>query len=191
MAQKQKLKKGEYGYIDFKRRTQPFMVLFYILIGLAIFGIGLLLNKFEKANLFTIISFLFVLPAAKKLVNFIVFAPFRTIPVQLKHKVDTMKQQEDIIFYDAVFTSPEKIMFLSVLCVAGNEVIGLLGRKKDSLKIIEKYLKESIKKRGWAYKVTIVSQEKEFFKKFQIADRNLIREEKQELLDYLTSLLVE
>ena len=97
MARKQKLKKGEYGYIDFKRRTQPLMVLFYILIGLGIFGLGLLLNKFEKANLFTIISFLFVLPAAKKLVNFIVFAPFRTIPLQLKQKVDTMKQKEDTI----------------------------------------------------------------------------------------------
>ena len=172
MARKQKLKKGEYGYIDFKRRTQPLMVLFYILIGLGIFGLGLLLNKFEKANLFTIIS-------------------FRTIPLQLKQKVDTMKQKEDTIFYDAVFTSPEKIMFLSVICVAGNEVIGLLGRKKDSLDIIEKYLKESIKKRGWAYKITIVSQEKEFFKKLQSADRKLIREEKEELLDYLTSLLVE
>ena len=50
MARKQKLKKGEYGYIDFKRRTQPLMVLFYILIGLGIFGLGLLLNKFEKSK---------------------------------------------------------------------------------------------------------------------------------------------
>lgn len=191
MGRKQKLKKGEYGYIDLKRKTQPWMVLGYVLIGIAVFVLGLLLNKFERANIFTIVSFLFVLPAAKKLVNFVVFAPFHTIPLELKQKVEDVKKENDAVFYDVVFTSPQKVMFLSVLCVAGNEVIGLIGRKKESREEIEKYLKESIKKRGWAYKVTIVSGEKDFLKRVQAADRNLVREERSELMEYLTSLLVE
>lgn len=191
MAKKQKLKKGSYGYINYKRRTQPLLVLLYICIGLAIFFLGLVLNKFEKENIFTILAFLMILPATKKLVNGIVFLPYRTIPVQLQQKVENSKKPEDIVFYDAVFTSPQKVMFLAVLAVAGNEVIGLTGRKKEEKEYIEKYLKDSIKKRGWAYKVSIITEESVFLKKLDAADRNLIREEQKELLDYLKSLLVE
>lgn len=191
MKKKQKLIKGQRGYINFKKRTQLLKALMYVGIGILIFIFGLLVNKFEKSNIFTIIAILMVLPMAKRLVNFIVFLPFQSVSEETYQAVSLLKKEEDTLYTDAVFTSSEKIMYLSFLIIAGNEVIGLIGREKEDKEYITKYLTESIRKRGWSYKVTIYTKKESFFKKYKTVDRSLIREEEPELKDFLWSLLVE
>lgn len=191
MKKKQKLIKGQRGYINFKKRTQLLKALMYVGIGILIFIFGLLVNKFEKSNIFTIIAILMVLPMAKRLVNFIVFLPFQSVPEETYQAVSLLKKEEDTLYTDAVFTSSEKIMYLSFLIIAGNEVIGLIGREKEDKEYITKYLTESIRKRGWSYKVTIYTKKESFFKRYKTVDRSLIREEESELKDFLWSLLVE
>lgn len=191
MKKKQKLIKGQRGYINFKKRTQLLKALMYVGIGILIFIFGLLVNKFEKSNIFTIIAILMVLPMAKRLVNFIVFLPFQSVPEETYQAVSLLKKEEDTLYTDAVFTSSEKIMYLSFLVIAGNEVIGLIGREKEDKEYITKYLTESIRKRGWSYKVTIYTKKESFFKKYKTVNRNSIREEEPELKDFLWSLLVE
>ncbi len=55
------------------------MVIAIIVIALAIFGIGLLLNKMSRANIFTVLAILCVLPWAKQLVALIVLFPYHSV----------------------------------------------------------------------------------------------------------------
>ena len=60
-------KRGEYGYIAARKKKTLLGTIIIALIGVAIFLVGLFLNKMSNRNLFTIIAVLAVLPAAKHL----------------------------------------------------------------------------------------------------------------------------
>ena len=93
---KQKLEKGSYGYLKSKKKDALVHTLLMTGIGVAIFIVGLLLNKMEVANIFTILAFLMVLPAAKALVTVIVLFPYASISQEKKSRHrDLGKRQVD------------------------------------------------------------------------------------------------
>ena len=49
------LEKGSFEYINKKKKRKIIMVIAIIVIALAIFGVGLLLNKMSRANIFTVL----------------------------------------------------------------------------------------------------------------------------------------
>ena len=59
---KQKLERGEYGYLKQRKNRALFGTFLMVLIGFAIFGFGLLLNKMEATNIFTVIASFFSSP---------------------------------------------------------------------------------------------------------------------------------
>ena len=58
-------KKETLKYIKKKKKRKIIMVVAIIVIAAAIFGIGLLLNKMSRANIFTVLAILCVLPWQK------------------------------------------------------------------------------------------------------------------------------
>ena len=195
-----KLRKGENGYINSRKKDQLLMAVLYGLIGVFIFVLGLVLNKFEKNNIFTLFAIMMVLPAAKRLVNFIVFAPYKSVDKALCEKVRNKLIPGDIMYTDAVFTSPEHVMFLSFIIIAGNEIIGLSfnesQHKKDAKKLDDamlEYLKERMKKMGYNYKVTIAKSVDAFLSAYSSVNRSIERseEEKEQVNSFIYSLIVE
>ena len=73
------LEKGSFEYINKKKKRKIIMVIAIIVIALAIFGVGLLLNKMSRANIFTVLAILCVLPWAKQLVALIVLFPYHSV----------------------------------------------------------------------------------------------------------------
>ena len=55
------LEKGSFEYIKKKKKRKIIMVVAIIVIAAAIFGIGLLLNKMSRANIFTVLAILCVI----------------------------------------------------------------------------------------------------------------------------------
>ncbi len=180
--------RGEQGYINEQKRKRLFRTLLYFGIAAAIFILGLCLNKFEKSNIFTILAVLMVLPAVRALVSFIALAPFTSVSKELSQKVHELVKDGTIVFEDMVFSSPEKIMFCSFLVVAEGEVLCLAGREKEDAAYIEKYLKESLKKRQFSYKFYITKDEKQFLEK--VSKTNQAEEVPEEVTDFLRSLIV-
>ena len=168
---KQKLKKGEYGYLKSKKKSAITHTLLMAGIGIAIFMIGLLLNKMEVANIFTVLAFLMVLPAAKAFVSFIILIPYASISQEQKDSLAQYAKEQDVVLYDVVFTSAEKIMHLDCIYITQHQVIGYTSRKKDNLKVIEEYLKKELNIRCLDFKVYLVKEEK------QIKDRMRLRVE--------------
>ncbi len=187
--------KCEYGYVRSQKKRMLFGALLMIAIGVAIFILGLLLNKFEKANVFTIIAVLFVLPMARYLTSWIVLLPFRTPEEALYERVREQLPEGAVLLSDYVFTSGERVMGLAFLVLTDNEYIGLGARKNEKLPKMKEYLSDALKKRAIPGKFVLCGEEEEFFAKLKKVSevkrtKEERQEERQELLDFLRSLSV-
>ena len=174
---KQKLEKGAYGYLKSKKKDALLHTLLMTGIGIAIFVIGLLLNKMEVANIFTVFAFLMVLPAAKSFVTVIVLFPYQAISQEKKNSLEQYAKEQDIVLYDVVFTSAEKIMHLDCVYITKHQVIGYTARKKDNLKVMQEYLQKELKSRCLDFNVYLATEEK------QVKDRMRLRGEEERTIN--------
>lgn len=190
-VKKQRIEKGQWNYINTRKRAQGVKSLLMFLCSAAIYILGLCLNKFQKDNVFTIIAALSVLPAAKMLISYIVLAPYHTVPRELYDKVVKQLREGDICFTDVVFTSSEKVMFLAFVIITGNELIGLAGRGKENTIYMKQYLDKAINVRTLDYQVTLCSEESQFLSYLSKCNRSEVALESQnELTAYLKSIMV-
>ena len=164
---KPKMEKCEYGYLNWQKRRQLLAVVIQCLISATIFMIGYLLNDNSKNNIFTVLAVLLVLPMAKHLVEVIILLPYRTPPATLYEAVMKTARADAFVFSDYVFTSQEKVMYLSSMVVQGKEIIGLIGREKENVAYIKSYLERSMKQRSLPYQVIICTEEAAYLKKIQ------------------------
>ncbi|MBQ9118926.1 MAG: hypothetical protein IJY09_02580 [Lachnospiraceae bacterium] len=185
---KKKILRGESGYIDEQKKRRLLRMFMHIGIGVAIFILGLCLNKFEKNNIFTVIAVLMVLPAARALINFIALAPYRSVAKERVAEVQKHLKGADVMFTDMVFSSTDKIMFCSFLVIKADEIFCLAEKEKEDISYIEKYLKDGLKKRQLSYKLYITKDSKNYLEK--IAQANAAEEVPEEVTDYLRSLMV-
>lgn len=179
--------RGQRGYIDTQKAYRAKKTLCYILVGIGIFVLGLCLNKFEKTNLFTVVAVLMVLPATKALIGVIVLMPYHSVSGARVDGVAALLSGEDAMYTDMVFTSTDKIMFLSFLVVTQDEVLCLAGRDKEDIAYIENYLGGEIKKRMFSKKLYITKDEKKFLER--VAHSTPAEGHHKELEAYLESLM--
>lgn len=190
--------KGNYGYINYKKKTSLLMALWMVLIGLGIFVVGLLLNKMSGRNVFSIFGMLMVLPMAKYLTTYIVVFPFATPSEQRFQRFQkTCGGLEEVyVFSDLVLTSTEKVMNLDFMAVGNGYVVALQGKDKPETKYIQQYLEKGC--RNWMsnMKVRVVTEEEGFYKEFakmrqsKNAGEPWDEKEREDVLAYLRSLLV-
>lgn len=170
------IERGCFEFIKKKKRRQLLMTFAMLLIGILMFIVGLFMNKFERSNLLTMLAILMVLPATKYFVGFIVVFPYKSVSRERYEHIKSLISDNTILFTDMVFTSPDKVMNLDFMIITDNQLIGLLGKKKQDIKYMENYLKETLtvnKIEGYAVK--IFEDEKKFencipTKKFEKSD---------------------
>lgn len=118
---KVKVQKMEYGYIRQKKRSLLLQTLGIVGIGLAVFLLGLLLNKGELANIFTVAAVLFVIPAARYLTVLILIYPYHTPERAEYEAVAEAADGHGLLLSDLVFTSTERAMHLDYMVLAGGQ----------------------------------------------------------------------
>lgn len=175
MTESKKPQKGEYGYLGRKKKEAVLHTFLMVAVGLGIFALGLLLNKMEVANIFTVFAFLFVLPAAKAFVNIVVLFPYKQSTEIECEKLFAYAKENDKVLVDVVFTSSERVMHLDCIYITEHQIIGYTSREKDDLTKIEEYFKKELEIRQMSYKVFITSSEKE------LADRMKLRGEEKDI----------
>lgn len=190
---KQKAERGEYGYLKQKKTGALVGTLGMVLIGLAIFAAGLLLNKMDVRNLFTVVAICMVIPAAKYLVAYVVLYPYRPMDEDTKKRLDSYATEGDTLLYNAVFTSSENVMHLDCIYITGHQIIGFTSRKKDNIQVMRDYLTNELKLRCLSYTVYIATEEK------QVKDRMKLRgkeasdtnsKDREEVLSMLRTFIV-
>lgn len=93
--------KGEKGYIQYKKLTQSLVVLVFVAAGLSIFFICREILGTGR-NLGTVFAVLLTLPAAKALVNLLLFIPYQPIPEELSAKLNEVLLPTDKAYYEMV-----------------------------------------------------------------------------------------
>lgn len=183
--------RGEFGYIDAKKKKSLIGVLCMVVLGLAIFLLGLFLNKMSNRNVFTVIAVLFVLPGAKFLVALIVTMPYHSVTRQRYEKVKEKLAPGAVLYTDMVITSSEKIMHLDFAVVGNGQVLALLGKGKQELAYVKKYLSDGVRNWGSGYTVKIVDSEKTFLADVAaMKEKEVDQEEEEKVRSYLISLIV-
>lgn len=175
MKKIRKPQKGEYGYLGRKKKEAVLHTLLMTAVGIGIFLLGLLLNKMEMTNIFTVFACLFVLPAAKAFVTIVILFPYKQSTEAEYKRLSSYAKENDEVLSDVVFTSSERVMHLDCIYVTGHQIIGYTSRKKDNLKKIEEYLKKEMEIRQMSYKVFVTASEKE------LADRMRRRGEEKDI----------
>ncbi len=186
-----KVSKGEHGYIRMRKKAQLIKTIAMFSIAAAIFIIGLALNDWNKSNIFTIIAVLVVLPAAKKMVSFIVLAPYHSVEDATYERLIANTKEQDVVFSDIVFTSEQKVLNLAILVLAGNKAIGLIGKKNENRTYIENYLNKGFESHCFALKAKIYEDEASFVHQLKVVEHNEVEDESRtEWKKFLQSLMV-
>lgn len=164
---KQKINKGEYGYIDSEKKKQLRRTIIAFSISAAIFILGLALNKWQKSNVFTIIAAVSVLPAAKIMIRYILISPYRTASVEFHKKFINIAGEGSNIFEDAIFTTSEKAMGFSAVAVSDHYVIACRNREKDDKEKLSGMLSKVVKAWGFPHKVIVCMTDEDFFREMK------------------------
>lgn len=186
-----KAEKGEFGYLNKRKKGVLLWIILLVVIALAIYIAGLLLNKMSNRNVFTIVAILFALPVAKQLVALIVLFPYHSVEQErYQNVVDHLPDNVELMA-DLVITSSEQIMHLDFIVMGQNQVVGLLGEGKQQLSEVRSYLSKGVHNWGSDYKVKIVDSEKLFLQELQnITPADPDPEVEDQVRSYLRSLIV-
>lgn len=208
--------KGSYQYITRKKTAYILRTLLFIGIGVAIFVLGLFLNKFNSSNIFTLLAILMVLPVAKAMVAVAVFWPFKSVTLDRIENIyqnlvdvfpeiapmETVMSQPDAIedklnvYFDMVFTSSEKVMNMDACIITGSRLIGLQGREKPKLSYLQTYLAEGMEKRGLPFGVKIYDKEEAFLKVLKqlkpedLTASNVSKRDRDAVVEFIETIIV-
>lgn len=154
--------KGQRGYISCMKRHYLVFSLLILLFAAGLFILGLLLNNYNKGNIFTIIAAVMVLPMARTATLFVLFFPFRDADDETCELVAKTAKSGSLIYTDVVVTSTEKAMGFASVVVTGSKVIVLTGREKEDPFKAQEYLADLVRRRGFDYKVTVTEDRQRF-----------------------------
>lgn len=188
-----KVEKGDFGYINDQRKRYLTKIILYVVIALAIFFVGLLLNKFDKANIFTVLAILVVLPWARAVVGYVALWKHHSVTKECYDKITSVLREDQKLYTDMVISSSEKIMELDFIVKGPGTVIALAGTKGQDISYIQAYLTKGC--RNWASDYTVKIYDSGMEEKFIRAIKNMpvrevVEKDEQELMSYLHSLIV-
>ena len=79
--------KGEFGYLNYRKKLNLIKMIVSFAVVAAVLIIGFIVYK-TRANIFTVAAIVLVLPAAKMAVAYFVVLPHKPADNELKEKVD-------------------------------------------------------------------------------------------------------
>ncbi|HEX3023253.1 MAG TPA: hypothetical protein VHP81_12785 [Lachnospiraceae bacterium] len=188
------MEKGKNGYIKSKKRKQLLLTVSIALIALILFLVGFILNNYSKSNIFTILTILLCLPAAKALTGFIVIAPYQSMKVEVYQELKNIVTNDGILLSDLVITSSEKIMNLDCMFIDGKHLLALQGKAGQDLSYIETYLERHVKNLGYEYEVKIFKENSKYMNRIKdvtrIHERNDSEDSKNDVARLIKTLMI-
>lgn len=144
--------KGEFQYLDKKKKNQLIISALSMLMVVIICLTGVILYHTQK-SIFAVMAALAALPAAKMLVGYIVIMPYHSVEKNVKDALE--KVCGDIencrLVYDAVLSSNDRAMSAGVIFVKNGKIYGYTdyyknnkkntGKNKITMADIEKHIK--------------------------------------------------
>ena len=154
-----KKEKGSYGYI----RRQQFLTIIRTVIlfalSLGLYATGLITTGSNK-NLLTVIAVLGLLPAAKSMVNMIMFLRFRSLDPASYAQYESALNGVAVL-YENILTTKEQAYYLPVLTCSNHTVCAYCPGSGE-LKELESHIRECVRTEGIDISVKIFANEQLF-----------------------------
>ena len=138
MNKKQKIKKGDFGYIQSQKKKRTIYTILALIPPLTVFFVGWIINK-DRNTVFTVFAAVGCLPACKFAVSAIMMY------LQKPMSEDDYKQIEQhkeglVCAYELPVSAYEKQTFLDSVAVCGNNVVAYTSREKSDIPFVEKHI---------------------------------------------------
>ncbi len=140
--------KGEFLYIDKKKKWQLTISGISIFIVAAICITGIIIYHTQK-SIFAVIAALSALPAAKMLVGYLIIMPYHSVNEEIKNHLESICGDKEYcrIVYDVVLSSTDKPMYAGVVFIKNGKIYSYTDHYKNNKKTkltisdVEKYIK--------------------------------------------------
>ncbi len=184
-----KIEKCEPGYIAWSKKINILWLLGNILIAIAIFLVGYLWMH-TRANIFTVLAVLMVLPAAKRVVALVVMLPKKGMKPERYREMKELAG-DDVLFADYVFTSTEKIMHLDFLLIRQGNVLAVKASSAQDVEYMKKYLEDNVHKLAPDYGVRVFDRDEELREALDsLTPVEAFGDREEKLVEHLRSLAV-
>ncbi len=158
-----KKSKGEFGYLNYKKKLNFIIAAISLLIIIAIFVTGLIIFK-SRNNYMTLVATVLVLPWAKLAIAYFVLIPHKSCPQNIYDKLEKSKGSISAI-YDVVVSNAKKPIGVSAMVITDNSVVALTLDKAPDKELFEKSLKEFLKNDKLNATVTLYTDADSFLKR--------------------------
>lgn len=139
---KEKIQKGDYGYLASQRKTEIIKTVLLFAISIAVYITGYI-SSGSRENLFTVVAVLGLLPASKSTVSVIMFLRFQTGSREVYEKISKAAGTMPV-FYDSVITTTQKSYPVNAFFCRGANLCGYTEKTDADVKAVEKHIREML-----------------------------------------------
>lgn len=173
-----KVLKGEYGYLNYKKKQSAlFMTAGFIIVAI-LFFIGYFATK-TKNNIMTVFAILTVLPVSKFAVSFFSLLPYHSEKKEDYEEIKVMAK-EMIVLTDLIFTTDQKFLPFPItfVVVHNGSACGYTNSQRYDIEYLEKFLTNNLQANGVKTNIKIFKDKKQFFNRIKNLSE-ITRDEKQ------------
>ena len=142
-----RVKKGQFGYIQHRRRFHLLMAILLFVMAITLYFAGIKTTGDNK-NVLTIVAILGCLPASQSLVTAILGFRAKSCSKEMHEKIEEKTDNQMISIYDLYFTTYDKNYPIAHMVMKNNCLCGVMEKSKHSTNEFEKYLEETFTKNG-------------------------------------------
>ena len=153
---KQKIQKGDYGYIKSQQKKRTLYTILALLAPLLVFFTGLYIHR-TRNTVFTVVAVVACLPACKFAVGMIMM--YMQKPMKREDYEQIEKHKKGLTCsYELVISAYEKQSFVDSIAVCGNTVVGYTSRAKTDTAFTEKHIQDILRQNGFYVSVKIFTR---------------------------------
>ena len=191
-----KYDKLEKGYLTYRKNRLFLNIALNVLAAVIIFIAGLLLNKMQPRNIFSVLALLFVLPVGRSLATYFILLPYKEIKGDHLFRAEENIKDKGILLYSPVFTSAENVMHLDLIAVFKGRILGYkekIGKSvrneydyKKKTDAAKAYIDKHLKNQGRGDNIVIFDDLDKFIKAFP--ENKLSEDEMSEIRSFAESM---
>ncbi len=160
-----KVKQGSKEYLNYQKKVETGKTILMFVISLTLFFSGWFFMK-TKANAFTIISVLGILPASNSAVSMIMYLKAKGGSESFFAKLDSYKK--DLIHaYNFVITTRDLAYEVPSVVVKNSFICGCTIKEYKEKSLLEAHIKDLLAKNGYVVTVKMFDKEALYFEELQ------------------------
>lgn len=150
---KDKINKGDYGYLKHEKIKRLILSLFSLLLVLSVFFTGIILYG-TNANILSIIAVLLALPTSKIWINFIILVPFKSCEKEI-YDISNIEGINKL--YELVISSEKRIYFVDACIIWNGSIILYVKEEYKHKKELQEYITNLLDKQSTYKKIKLIS----------------------------------